>query len=95
MPWPAGQSSSLAGPAASASPRPLRSRAWERVGLVGRDESRANGAAERLGRPARVDVFTADLSAQREVELAATVLEAYPRLDVLVNNVGGSGRPGT
>jgi NAD(P)-dependent dehydrogenase (short-subunit alcohol dehydrogenase family) len=63
-----------------------------RVGLVGRDESRANGAAERLrSTGAEVDVFTADLSAQREVRaLAATVLEAYPRLDVLVNNVGGS-----
>ena len=37
-----------------------------------------------------MDVFVADLSAQSEVRrLAAEVLEAYPRLDVLVNNVGG------
>jgi NAD(P)-dependent dehydrogenase (short-subunit alcohol dehydrogenase family) len=38
-----------------------------------------------------VDVFEADLSAQAEVRrLAAEVKEVYPRLDVLVNNVGGS-----
>ena len=37
-----------------------------------------------------VDVFVADMSAQAEVRrLAAEVLGAYPRLDVLVNNVGG------
>ena len=37
-----------------------------------------------------MDVFTADLSAQSEVRrLAEEVLAAYPRLDVLVNNVGG------
>ena len=38
----------------------------------------------------QVDVFVADLSSQREVRrLAEEVLTAYPRLDVLVNNVGG------
>jgi retinol dehydrogenase 14 len=37
-----------------------------------------------------VDVFAADLSAQAGVrQLAAAVLDIYPRLDVLVNNVGG------
>jgi NAD(P)-dependent dehydrogenase (short-subunit alcohol dehydrogenase family) len=37
-----------------------------------------------------VDVFTADVSSQREVQrLGEQVLAAYPRLDVLVNNVGG------
>jgi NAD(P)-dependent dehydrogenase (short-subunit alcohol dehydrogenase family) len=37
-----------------------------------------------------VDVFVADLSSQGEVrELAGEVLAAYPRLDVLLNNVGG------
>jgi NAD(P)-dependent dehydrogenase (short-subunit alcohol dehydrogenase family) len=38
-----------------------------------------------------VDVFAADLSAQAEVRrLAGEVLDAYPRLDALVNYVGGS-----
>jgi retinol dehydrogenase 14 len=37
-----------------------------------------------------VDIFTADMSAQAQVRrLAAQVLGTYPRLDVLVNNVGG------
>ena len=39
---------------------------------------------------AAVDVFVADMSSQAEVRrLAAEVLAAYPRLDVLLNNVGG------
>jgi NAD(P)-dependent dehydrogenase (short-subunit alcohol dehydrogenase family) len=64
-----------------------------RVGIVGRDATRAEAAASDIrstsGNPA-VDVFTADLSSQAEVRrLAAEVLETYPRLDVLVNNVGG------
>jgi NAD(P)-dependent dehydrogenase (short-subunit alcohol dehydrogenase family) len=37
-----------------------------------------------------VDPFPADMSSQAEVRrLAGEVLAAYPRLDVLVNNVGG------
>jgi retinol dehydrogenase 14 len=37
-----------------------------------------------------VDVFAADVSVQAEVRrLAAQVADTYPRLDVLVNNVGG------
>ena len=62
-----------------------------RVGLVGRDAARADAAAERLrDSGAEVDVFLADLSPQRDVRsLADRVLAAYPRLDVLVNNVGG------
>jgi retinol dehydrogenase 14 len=64
-----------------------------RVGIVGRDEGRARAAAERIRTVAsggEVDVFTADVSSQREVQrLAEQVLAAYPRLDVLVNNVGG------
>jgi retinol dehydrogenase-14 len=64
-----------------------------RVGIVGRDAGRARAAAERIRTVAAggdVDVFTADVSSQREVQrLAETVLAAYPRLDVLVNNVGG------
>ena len=64
-----------------------------RVGITGRDRARGEAAAADVraasGNPA-VDVFTADLSAQAEVRrLVGEVLDAYPRLDVLVNNVGG------
>src|SRR4029453_13970930 len=64
-----------------------------RGGLTGRDPGRAEAAAADIravsGNPA-VDVFTADLSSQAQVRrLAGEVLDAYPRLDVLVNNVGG------
>jgi len=64
-----------------------------RVGVSGRERSRAEAAAADIrtasGNPA-VDVFAADMSAQAEVRrLAGDVLDAYPRLDVLVNNVGG------
>ena len=64
-----------------------------RVGITGRDDTRTQAAATDIsrqsGNPA-VDAFAADLSSQPEVRrLAAAVLNAYPRLDVLVNNVGG------
>jgi retinol dehydrogenase-14 len=64
-----------------------------RVGITGRDPIRAEQAATDIrtasGNPA-VDVFVADMSSQAEVRrLATAVLDAYPRLDVLVNNVGG------
>jgi retinol dehydrogenase 14 len=64
-----------------------------RVGITGRDLRRAEQAAADIrtasGNPA-VDVFAADLSSQAEVRrLAADVHDAYPRLDVLINNVGG------
>jgi NAD(P)-dependent dehydrogenase (short-subunit alcohol dehydrogenase family) len=64
-----------------------------RVGITGRDRTRAERAATDIraesGNPA-VDVFVADLSSQAEVRrMAGEVLAAYPRLDVLVNNVGG------
>jgi retinol dehydrogenase 14 len=64
-----------------------------RVGIVGRDRLRAEAAAADIraasGNPA-VDVFTADMSAQGGIRrLAGKVVDAYPRLDVLVNNVGG------
>lgn len=64
-----------------------------RVGITGRDIARAEQAAADIraasGNPA-VDAFAADMSSQAEVRrLAAAVLDAYPRLDVLVNNVGG------
>ncbi len=64
-----------------------------RIGITGRDHARAEQAAVDIraasGNPA-VDVFAADLTSQAEVRrLAVAVLDAYPRLDVLVNNVGG------
>lgn len=64
-----------------------------RVGIVGRDHGRAEAAALEIRRAtsnASVDAFVADLSSQAEIRrLAGEVLDAYPRLDVLVNNVGG------
>jgi retinol dehydrogenase 14 len=64
-----------------------------RVGITGRDLTRAGQAAADIrtasGNQA-VDVFAADMSSQAEVRrLAQLVLDTYPRLDVLVNNVGG------
>ena len=64
-----------------------------RVGITGRDRPRADSAAAAItresGNPA-IDVFVADMSSQAEVRrLADEVLVAYPRLDVLLNNVGG------
>jgi retinol dehydrogenase-14 len=64
-----------------------------RVAITGRDPNRAQSAAADIQRESRnpeVEAFAADLSSQAEVRrLAAAVLDAYPRLDVLVNNVGG------
>jgi retinol dehydrogenase 14 len=63
-----------------------------RVAITGRDRRRAEDAAAGIrtaGGPP-VEVFVADMSVQSEVRrLAAEVLAALPRLDVLVNNVGG------
>ena len=64
-----------------------------RVGITGRDPDRTGEAAAAIaretGNPA-VDVFVADLSSQAEVRrLAGEVISAYPRVDVLINNVGG------
>ncbi len=65
-----------------------------RVGITGRDLDRTKAAAADIARQTgnqAVDAFGADLSSQAEVRrLAAEVLATYPRLDVLVNNVGGS-----
>jgi len=65
-----------------------------RVGITGRDPTRTEQAAAGIrsasGNPA-VDAFAADMTSQAEIRrLAAAVLEACPRLDVLVNNAGGS-----
>jgi retinol dehydrogenase 14 len=64
-----------------------------RVGITGRDRARAEAAAADIraasGNPS-IDAYAADLSAQAEVRrLAREMLDTYPRLDVLVNNVGG------
>src|SRR5437667_9348042 len=64
-----------------------------RVGITGRDLARAEQAAADIraaSANSAVDVFAADMTSQAEVRrLAVSVLDAYPRLDVLVNNVGG------
>jgi retinol dehydrogenase 14 len=64
-----------------------------RVGITGRDLVRAEQAAADIRAASgnlAVDAFAADMSSQAEVRrLAVAVLDAYPRLDVLVNNVGG------
>jgi NAD(P)-dependent dehydrogenase (short-subunit alcohol dehydrogenase family) len=64
-----------------------------RIAITGRDHDRVQTAVaeirEATGNP-DVEGFVADLSSQAEVRrLAAAILEAYPQLDVLVNNVGG------
>ena len=64
-----------------------------RVGITGRVLARAEQAVADIraasGNPA-VDAFEADMTFQAEVRrLAAEVLDAYLRLEVLVNNVGG------
>jgi len=62
------------------------------VAITGRSHERAeSGAREiRASGSADPDVFVADLSSQSEVRrLADEVLANLPRIDVLVNNVGG------
>ncbi len=63
------------------------------IAIVGRYETRTRDAAAEIARSTGnpgVRAFAADLSSQAEVRrLAAWVLDAFPRLDVLVNNVGG------
>ena len=62
------------------------------LGITGRDRARTEGAAReiRAASGGQVDVFVADLSSQTEVRrLAGEVLQTYPCIDVLVNNVGG------
>jgi len=63
-----------------------------RVAIVGRDSGRTQACAERIRASvpgAIVDPHVADLSAQAEIrQLAASLRDAYPRLDGLVNNAG-------
>jgi len=60
------------------------------VVLVGRDPARTQGLADELsakGVPA--DYLIADLSSQKDIRaIAATYLERYERLDILINNAG-------
>jgi retinol dehydrogenase 14 len=62
------------------------------VAITGRDAARSEQAANeiRAATGVRVDVFLGDMSAQTEVRrVADEVLDRLPRIDVLVNNVGG------
>jgi len=62
------------------------------LAITGRDRDRTEDVAReiRAAGGGRVEVFVADLSAQSEVRrLADEVLQSLPRLDALVNNVGG------
>jgi retinol dehydrogenase-12 len=62
------------------------------LGVVGRDAARVRATAEQaraLGGGAPVHEHVADLERMDEVRrLAAELLEAYPRIDVLANNAG-------
>jgi retinol dehydrogenase 14 len=62
------------------------------VVMVGRDRGRGEAAMAEIkeGSPnASVDLMLADLSSQKEIRrLADEFKDAYPRLDVLVNNAG-------
>jgi retinol dehydrogenase 14 len=62
------------------------------VAVTGRDRGRTEDAAReiRAAGGGHVDAFVDDPSSQSEVRrLASEVLAALPRIDVLVNNVGG------
>jgi NAD(P)-dependent dehydrogenase (short-subunit alcohol dehydrogenase family) len=62
------------------------------VAITGRDGGRAEDAAREIRAVGggQVEVFVADLSSQLEVRrLAERVLRSLPRIDVLINNVGG------
>jgi len=62
------------------------------LAITGRNRARTEGVAReiRAVSSGQVDLFVADLSSQSEVRrLADEVLQTYPRIDVLVNNVGG------
>jgi retinol dehydrogenase-14 len=62
------------------------------LAITGRDRGRTDGAAREIREAGggQVEVFVRDLSSQSEVRrLVDEVLQSLPRLDVLVNNVGG------
>ncbi|GAB4214677.1 MAG: SDR family oxidoreductase [Roseiflexaceae bacterium] len=62
------------------------------VVIVARDPERTEQAAEEIRRTSdnhRVEAIRADLSVQQQVrDLAAQIIQRYPRLDVLVNDAG-------
>ena len=63
-----------------------------RVAITGRNRERAEDAAHtiRAASGGRVDLLIADMSSQSQVRrLADEALHRLPRIDVLVNNVGG------
>lgn len=63
-----------------------------RVAITGHNAERAEDAAHaiRAASGGKVDVLIADMSSQSEVRrLADEALQNFPRIDVLVNNVGG------
>ena len=63
-----------------------------RVAIIGRDPEHTREAAHeiRVEVVGKVDEFVGDLSSQSEVRrIADEVLHRLPRIDVLVNNVGG------
>jgi len=62
------------------------------VAITGRDRGRTEAAARglRAAGSGPVDLFVADMSDQSQVRaMAAEILQRLPRIDVLVNNVGG------
>ena len=63
-----------------------------RLAIVGRDRDRTQQAARDIQAAggASVEIFVADLASQAQVRLLADqVMNRLPRLDVLINNVGG------
>ncbi|TMD21265.1 MAG: SDR family oxidoreductase [Chloroflexi bacterium] len=63
------------------------------LAVIARSESRANDAARRIrsaaGEATAVDTLLADLGSQSSIrQVAATALERYPTIQVLVNNAG-------
>ena len=66
------------------------------LAITGRDRGRTQDAAReiRAAGGGQVDAFVADLSAQSQLRrLAGEVLQSLSRIDVLVNNAGGTGTP--
>ncbi|MDF3084939.1 SDR family NAD(P)-dependent oxidoreductase [Burkholderia sola] len=64
-----------------------------RVAIVGRDAARLEAAVERLGGEAIGQA--GDLSVRRDAEaVVAAIVARWPRIDVLVNNAGLTGRVG-
>ena len=61
------------------------------VAIAGRDRARVETVADEVrAADGTAEVFVADVSTQVEVrQLAGDLLEKLPRIDVLVNNVGG------